>query len=315
MRTRRGLIKVGGTAAALGIAGCLEEIPEEEDDEPVDDEQTEEDDEEAEEDDEEAEEDDEEEDEEEEEEEEDDEAEAVFEVVSMEGPSEVEIGVGFAWSIEVENTGDVGGVFESEVQRSQRGGPFEGVDAVSIEVDAGETETETYSETIDLVGSYSYSLGDAEVGFDTTANERGVGFGEPYVNPDGVSVTVDGVERFYDVRLVSSYTYTDEAGSRTIERAGEGREFAVVSVESEKEGRALVEMPRRDEFVLFVGDEAYDSVERLADDEYEGGSTRSRRRSGVVMFEVDDNISRTDQFDVYWSRDYGGGEAEVTWST
>lgn len=311
MRTRRQLIKVGGTAAAVGIAGCLEEVPEEDDDEPVDDEPEEE------EDDEEVDDDVEQEEEEEEEEEEDEEEteEAVFEVVSMEGPSEVKIGIDFTWTVEVENTGDSDGVFETTVQRSRGGGPSEEIDAVSIEVDAGETETGTYSGVIDLVGSYRYGLGDTEAGFSVTANERDIGFGETYVNPDEVSMTVDGVERFYDVRLVSSYTYTDEDGRRIIERASEGREFALVSVESSKEGRALVDLPRREEFVLFVDGEAYDSVERLRDDEYEGGETRSRSRTGVVMFEVDDDVSRTDTFEVYWSREYEGGEAEVTWST
>lgn len=308
MRTRRQLIKVGGTAAAVGVAGCLEEIPEEEDDEPVDDEEQD-DDEEA--DEEEMDEEEEEVDEEEEEEEE----EAVFEVSSVEAPSEVEIGVDFTWSFEVENTGDADGTFESSVTRSRGGGPHEEIDTVSRNVPAGETRTETVPATIDFLGSYRYRLEETGDEFGVTANEREISFGESYVNPDGVSVTVSSTRRVYDIELTRSYTYTDESGRDQLVRAGSNKRFALVSVESSRETRNPMDLPRRDEFLLVVGDEEYAPIDRLDDDEYEGGDTRSRNRSGVVMFEIDDRFDRSDQYEVYWVRNYDEGTAEAIWST
>ena len=186
---------------------------------------------------------------------------------------------------------------------------------MSLDVPAGETGETAMAFRPDYVGEYVVTVeetGDESV---TTAEVRELGFGGEYLNPDDVSMVVDGTEEFYEVRLTPSYTYTDEEGDTRFDRAGEDMRYALVQVRTTKESRDLVEMPRRDELTLFVGDEAYNPADRLADDEYEGGATRGRTREGVVMFEIDDRFRRDDRFEIYWTRDYDGGDAEAIWST
>jgi hypothetical protein len=306
MRTRRQVI-IGGTATVLGLSGCLEEVPEEEqnggggnetdgtgnetdtgDGDTMDDgNETDTD---------------------------DEPATAEFEVRSFGAPSTVEVGASVEWSMSVENVGDADGTFETEVTVQEPGGSGD-VSTVSLDIPAGETRDAAMAFRPDYVGEYVLTVeatGDRSV---TAAEVRELGFGDEYVNPDDVTMTVDGTEEFYEVRLTPSYTYTDDEGQGRFDRAGEDMRYALVQVRATKENRDLVDMPERDEFTLFVGDEAYEPVDRLRDDEYEGGPTRGRTREGVVMFEIDDRFQRTDSFEVYWTRDYAGGSAEAIWST
>jgi hypothetical protein len=314
MRTRRQVL-VGGTAAFLGLAGCLEEVPEEDGDEEGADggNDTDEDggtgdgmggnrtdggnetdgadgDDAA--------------------------AEtAEFEVRSFTAPSTVEVGEAVEWSlVTVENTGGADGTYEASLTVRNPGGE-EVSETVSVDVPTGETGDAVVSFRHDYVGEYVYALEGADEEAVVNAEVREVSFGDAYTNPDGATVTVDGGEEFYDMTLTPSYTYTDDEGETRFDRADDGMEYAVVSVRATKETRELVDMPRREEFTLFVGDEAYDAADRLADDEYEGGTTRGRTREGVLMFEVHERFGRNDTFEVYWTRDYDGGSAEVLWST
>jgi len=307
MRTRRQVI-IGGTATMMGLTGCLDEVPEEDggddggngtgagdgtdgmnetggDGRGGEGNETTA----------------------------DGTATALFEPSFSAAPS-AEVGRNVDWSLTVENTGDADGTFETSVDIRGPGGD-ETSSTVSLDIAAGETVETSSSFRPDYVGEYTVTVEGTGEEHTVTAETRTLGFGDEYVNPDGVTVTVDGTEEFYEVRLVSSYTYTDENGERRFERAAEGSEFAVVSVRSSKEGRRLVEMPRRDEFTMFVGGGAYSPVERLADDGYEGGTTRGRDREGVVVFEVDEDAGREDTFEVYWEREYDGGVAEAIWST
>ncbi|MFP4175141.1 MAG: hypothetical protein ACLFSW_05105 [Halobacteriales archaeon] len=309
MRTRRQVI-IGGTATVLGLSGCLDEVPEEErngedgnetdgvgnetdgedgeGDGPTDEgNETDTD---------------------------DEPATAEFEVRSFATPSTVEIGESVEWSLSVENVGDADGTFETEVTVGTPG-RGEDVSTVSLDVPAGETRDTAMAFRPDYVGEYVVTVeetGDRSV---TEAEVRELGFGDEYVNPDDVTMTVDGTEDFYEVRLTSSYTYTDDEGDSRFDRAGEDMRYAIVQVRATKETRDLVDMPERDEFTMFVGDDAYDPVDRLRDDEYEGGPTRGRSREGIVMFEIDDRYQRTDTFEIYWTRDYDDGSAESIWST
>jgi hypothetical protein len=304
MRTRRQVI-IGGTATVLGLSGCLNEVPEEEQDggngnqtdergnqTDTDGETTdvgnETDTEEP--------------------------ATAEFEVLSFGTPSTTEVGESVEWSLSVENVGEARGTFETAVTVRAPGGD-EGVSTVSVDVPAGETRDATGAFRPDYVGEYSLTVGATGDMSSTTAEVRELGFGDGYVNPDDVTMTVDGTEEFYEVRLTPSYTYTDDEGQARFDRAGDEMRYALVHVRTTKDTRDLVEMPERDELTLFVGDEAYEPVDRRKDDEYEGGPTRGRTREGVVMFEIDDRFQTTDTFEVYWTRDYAGGGAEAIWST
>ena len=308
MRTRRQLIVTGGTAVSLGIAGCLEELPEEEeeedDDEPEEPEEPENDEEEEEND---------------EEEEVDDEEEepepepARFEITSIDAPATVEIGRDFDWTFTVRNDGEVDGVFETTVTRRRTDGETETHETVSVDVSADDTATVTRTTSHEFLGRYVYTVEETGDTFGVRAVEHAVQFGESYTNPDGVDMTLTSTSDFFDIELKGSYTYTDEQGNRRRVRAGDGMRFALVHVEARKSTREPKEMPEPEEFVMFVGEDEYESVERLADDAYEGGRSRVSRR-GIIMFEIDDRYQRTDDFDVYWTRVYPGGTAEAVWS-
>lgn len=316
MRTRRQIIMAGGTAVTVLATGCLEEIPEEEEDgetgngEEGEDERdgnetdtngegngetdTE--------------------DGEEGEDGEDEPEPASFEVTSVEAPDTVEVGRSFDWSLTVRNDGGEDGVFETSVTLRRTGESSEEHDSFSVEVPAGEEVSRSFSSSHDFLGEYVYRLKETGDEFEVRAVEQSLTLGETYVNPGGVRLTVDTQRIDSDMELTRSYSYATEEG-RVPHKAGSDKRFAVVTVSAEKPTREPRELPTADEFVMVVNDETeYESTERRADDAYTGGRSRISKE-GVVIFEIDDRFGRGDDYEVYWTRVYPEGTAEAVWST
>jgi hypothetical protein len=322
MRTRRQVIMAGGTAVTVLVSGCLEEVPEEEDDGETQNGETQdgedgnetdtngEDGETGMEDGENGDDDDGTQD----GEDEDDEPEpAAFEVSSVESPDTVEIGTSFEWSMTVENTGGEDGTFETVV-RVQTPGGEESTSTVSVDVPAGETEDTVLSFRPDYIGEYLVMVEETGDEFGIRAVERSLTIGETYVTPDGVRLTLDTREIGSDIQPIQSYSYTSEEGRR-IHRAGPEEKFAVLTVTARNPTREPRELPTYDEFVMVVNEDAeYESTERLARDAYTGGTSRVSRE-GVVLFEIADRFDRGDDYQIYWTRATPEGTAEAVWST
>gem|GEM_PF-2100096 len=323
MRTRRQVIMAGGTAVTVLVSGCLEEVPEEEDDggetqngetqdgedgnetdtngedggtgmedgENGDDEDSTQDG----------------------EGEEDEPEPAAFEVSSVEAPDTVEIGTQFEWSMTVENTGGEDGTFETEV-RVQTPGGDESTSTVSVDVPAGETEDTVLPFRPDYIGEYLVTVEETGDEFGIRAVERSLTIGETYVTPDGVRLTLDTRELGSDIQPIQSYSYTSEEGRR-IHRAGPEEKFAVLTVTARNPTREPRDLPTYDEFVMVVNEDAeYESTERLARDAYTGGTSRVSKE-GVVLFEISDRFDRGDDYQIYWTRVTSEGTAEAVWST
>ncbi|MDZ7687488.1 MAG: hypothetical protein U5J64_01985 [Halobacteriales archaeon] len=317
MRTRRQVILAGGTAVTVLASGCLEEVPEEDDEtqngEPQDGEdgnetdtngeengETDMDGENGEDEDGDG--------------EEGEPEPASFEVSSVDAPETVEIGTSFDWSLTVRNYGGEDGVFETAVTRRRRGGEPEDFDTVSVEVPAGEEVSRDLSARNDFLGEYVYRLEETGEEFGVRGVERNLTFGETYVTPEGVRLTLETPGIGSNVDPIQSYSYTSEEGRR-IHRAGPEEKFAVLNVTARNPTREPRELPRYDEFVMVVNEGAeYESTERLARDAYAGGTSRVSRE-GVVLFEIDDRFDRSDDYEVYWTRVYPEGNAEAVWST
>ena len=239
---------------------------------------------------------------------------ASFEVTSVEAPDTVEVGRSFDWSLTVSNDGEEDGVFETSVTRNRVGEEPQEHESVSIEVPAGEEVSRSFSSSHDFLGEYVYTVEETGDGFEVRAVEQSLTVGETYVNPDGVRMTLETRRLGTDIEIKSAYSYETEEG-RGVRRAGDEMKFALVNVRVQKPTREPKDLPRPDEFVMFVnGEEAYESTERLADDAYTGGRSRVSRE-GVVLFEIDDRFDRSDDYEIYWTRVYPEGTAEAVWST
>lgn len=320
MRDRREFIKVGGSTLALGVAGCVHRVPEEEpvsddgegeedgsesddgsEDEPTGNEST----------------DDGSMDGEDEGQEEDGEEEepqpASFTVVNTTAPSTTEIGLEFNWSFTVENEGESEGTFTTTVSRRKDEGIWNEVADVELTVSPGEELTHVDSDSLDFVGTYDYRVDEVNRRFTVEANDRELNFEEFYTNPDGVIMAVQdrGVSR--PVEVTKGYTY-NQGEDRAIERASEGKQFVLVEVDVQNPAREVIELPRREEFIISVGGEDYETVEYLGENAYVGGESRTQR-SGVLAFEISDRHRPGSTFDVFWVRRYPRGRAAAVWST
>jgi len=239
---------------------------------------------------------------------------ASFEVTSLGAPETVEAGRSFDWSLTVRNDGGEDGVFETAVTRNRVGEEPEEHRSLSIEVPAGEGVSRSFSSSHDFLGEYVYTVEETGNGFGVRVVEQSLTVGETYINPDGVRLTVETTGVGPNVEPVQSYSYTTEDGTR-VHRSGDDQKFAVINVSAMKPTREPKELPTADEFVMTVdGKKSYESTERRADDAYEGGRTRVSRR-GVVMFEISDRFDRGDDYKIYWTRVYPEGTAEAVWST
>jgi len=315
MRDRREFIKVGGSTLALGVAGCVHRIPEEGDEsdgsedeggEAMDGEKPEE------EPDNESTEGDQGREQEEEPEEEETEP-ASFTVSDTSLPSTTQIGTDFNWSFTVENEGGEEGTYTTTVSRRKDEGAWREVAEVELDIAPGEQETYTETDSIDFVGAYDYRVDEANRRLSIDAEERELDFEKYYTNPDGIRVAVQSAGVSRDIRVTKGYTY-EQGEDRAIERASDGSQFALVNMEARNPTREVIDLPRRDEFVISVGGDDYETVEYLGQDAYQGGESRTQKR-GVIAFEISDRHQRGSTFDVFWVRRYPRGRAAAVWST
>lgn len=135
-----------------------------------------------------------------------------------------------------------------------------------------------------------------------------LGFGETFVSPEDIAVTVDGIE------LEGSYEYT-LSGDTYTEESPEGSQFAWVSVAAENRGDQPEYLPFRDELPIRTGDQQYNpeyppGVRNV----YESGEVGPGVvREGLLLYVIPADLTVPD-LNVTW---YGEGidsDWTVTWS-
>jgi len=319
MRDRRQFIKVGGTTLALGVTGCVHRIQpdtqqeggdqnrtdtegnettdakeqgQQSEEQPEDEQQSQ--------------------DGESGTEGEDEQPSPSFTVTGTSAPSSTQIGLEFDWSFTVENEGEADGTFETTVSRRKGDGTWQEIKEVRMDIPAGEESTHSGTDSVDFVDSYTYRIDEPDVRFSLQSEERRLGFEESYTNPDGVIISLDRTSLGRDIETTESYTY-EQGGERKIHRASEDNQFALIEVEAKNPLREVIELPRKDEFIISVGGQDYETVEYLGDP-YEGGEARTTR-SGVLAFEISIEHDRTDTFEIFWVRRYPEGRVAAVWTT
>lgn len=318
MRDRRQFIKVGGATVALGVAGCIHRIDpdtqndEEDEQEPDTEQGNETTDGQGEQNGETEDRDGEEQQEEPEAEQQDEEPSPSFSVVSTSVPSTTQIGLEYDWSFTVENDGDTDGTFDTTVSRRKGDGTWQEIKEVEMDIPAGEESTHSGTDSVDFVDSYTYRVDEPDVRFGLQAEERQLDFEESYTNPDGVVISLGRTSLGTDIETTESYTY-EQGGQRRIQRASEDHQFALIEVEAQNPLREVIELPRKDEFIISVGGEDYETVEYIGDS-YEGGEARTTR-DGVLAFEISIEHGRGDTFEIFWVRRYPEGRAAAVWTT
>lgn len=237
---------------------------------------------------------------------------ASFVVEDFSVPDSAQIGELFEMTVRVKNTGEQDGVFRSPLSaKTSDSGWVRSEDPVAIEVEAGETEIETLSDSLE----YEY-LTTVTYRLDATADiaeidivGRRLIFGESYTNPDEVTLTAE-----YDT-FTDEYTYRQN-GDQKVHESSEGFKWLLVDFAAENEADEPADAPRISDVVVIVDETQYGYVPyRRENHQYEGGEIlEDVVRDGTILYEVPDDVQAVD-VEVVYSDSFVDGDVAVYWST
>ncbi len=301
MPTRRRLIALTATTVSAGVAGCVSPPDDDDDTDDEDEDTTREEDE------------DEEEDEDDDDVEEEEEPEAEFEFVDLTGPEEVTINEPYTVEFTVENTGDVAGVFETEIRHRPAWGTWTFED-VTLEVEPGETATYTSREfEIPYLRWREFELPD----YDERVRTHGI---RPRLEPGATIRTPRGIEiTAIEAEISRSYTFSRNGSSGRQTTSDTNTRWAKIRIRCTNQAERRRELPSIDEFdALPILDGPVDD-ERIVDGYHppdravgEGGS-----REGVLVFEVEHDArgetTRRSDLSLIWERAFDEGDSAARW--
>ncbi|WP_169302500.1 DUF4352 domain-containing protein [Halorientalis salina] len=208
-------------------------------------------------------------------------ADALFQVSELRAPSEVEIGTEYTVEVVVTNTGGSDGTYNSAVTAD----PHQGTDRtipVELSIPAGETRTQTLTETIQTLSTTSYEIDQQQTA--VTGKRRTEPVGTPVTSRD-VRITVDNLSEEGE----TYQGYESENGKFIV------GEITAQNVSDESEMQYL---PAYLNFNLFdpQRNNQYEPVSLgIEFDNYETANVRSGvRRSGPIVFDVPQSIELND---------------------
>jgi len=215
-------------------------------------------------------------------------------------------------TVQVKNTGEQDGVFRSPLSaKTPESGWVRSDEPIAVEVDAGETEVETLSDSLE----YEY-LTTATYRLDATADTseidivgRRLVFGESYTNPDGVTLTTE-----YDT-FKDEYSYQRD-GEQLVHESSEGFKWLLVDFSAENEADEPADAPDKSDVVVIVDETQYGYVPyRREHHQYEGGEIlEDVVRDGTILYEVPEDVQAID-IDAVYSETFADGDVAVYWST
>ena len=236
--------------------------------------------------------------------------EAAFEVVSIDGPSKMEIGATDTFSITVKNTGDAEGTWTQTVSGKVGDEDWEKMGDISLDVPAGQTATWTSGEIkVNYQTVITYRLEEAAKEYSIQFVAADLGYGETYTSPDSMAMTATKVE------LKSYYEYKDYSGATARQRADDGMQWAFVTFKAENKGSESQFTPLSTDLSVIAGNQQYDSeYTRKESGMFEGGEINPGIvREGWLAYQIPADLSKGD-FEVIWSDDNFTGSWTARWS-
>lgn len=204
-----------------------------------------------------------------------------FQVAELRAPSEVEIGTEYTVEVAITNTGGSDGTYDSAVTAD----PHQGTDRtipVELSIPAGETRTQTLTETIQTLSTVRYEIDQQRT--EVAGKRRTEPVGTPVTSRD-VRITVDSLSEEGE----TYQGYESENGKFIV------GEITAQNVSGESDMEYL---PAYLNFKLFdhQQNKQYEPASLGIDfDSYETANVRSGvRRSGPIVFDVPQSVELND---------------------
>jgi len=234
-----------------------------------------------------------------------------FEIERIDLPDSAQVGEGWSFYVDIENTSDEDRTFESPISVRLGDSRWDESD-IRIEVDVPAHETATWDSgpiSHQYMGALSVRVDGTGDVAEVDITRRQLSFGDLYEKPDGVLLTSRGIT------FEGSYTWSAGGSERAVE-PDSGNQFAFVDFYAINESNSSADAPSKRRTSLIVDGSQYDyEYTTVEGGVYEGGDTQPGvERSGWIMFEVPEDIGEDDAT-VVWSESSFEGEIAASWST
>lgn len=232
-----------------------------------------------------------------------------FELVHVEAPDEVSINEEFSLGVTVANVGDEDGRFVSPITVSAFGEDMGTAGVIHLDVQAGAEATYTNDSVFfPYIADVTYRIAALDEAVDVRASAASLTYGDPWVTPDGILLTVHGVD------IQASYEY--ERNGTNEEPAPEGSQWAFVWVKARNVETKRERLPATRNINVLVNDQQFDDafVRREADEYEDGQVDPGVVRSGWIAYELPADVDLED-FVVSYTDDDITGEWTGYWHT
>jgi hypothetical protein len=254
----------------------------------------------------------------------DDDAAPRFEVTGVEPETDAIVyGEEYSVTLTVENTGDAAGQFWGEVVE-QRGSMWQPVAEMEFELAPGDPVSESCSWYPSQVGTVEYGIIEVRTDRLLAQQELAVeapvlSMGEPFADPTGWEMTVEGVELHDEVQA------TDDNGETVTAAAPTNMQWALLTLSVENPSEESVAIPPRRDIYLLAGGEQIQETELVEPSKYGAYVTPTQQpdyftppspfvpnavESGWMWFAVPADVTAADiDSVVYWEEN----DVRITW--
>ena len=225
-------------------------------------------------------------------------AEAQFEFVEWNMPSEAEIGEAIEVGMVVENVGGQAGEYVAPLYERTPDSNWTRVSEVDFgTIQAGEEVEMVFEDVVySYVNRYELRLGDFQQTSALQVVSAKVDWGAEYVTPDGYRIEVERPD------IEESYEYEGLFGSLSERTPDSGNVWAFVNVWVKNETGTTAFSPTTSDFSLRFENTQVEPIVVTEDvvgrnQQYESGDLQPGvERSGWILYEVPDEVSREDIF-------------------
>jgi len=229
-------------------------------------------------------------------------------VERVNAPETIEINTEWTWTITFRNDGDAPGTPDTITIQDADGNTL---DKMTPSEPVPPQDTRQYTidmNAIQYITSLTAAYGETDVVTVQTVS-RALTWGDVYSSPQNITATVTTIE------FKNEYTYESTYSGTETRAAGEGRQWAFVTVEVANESGSQEFIPLVTDFGLRSDDRQWDAqFIRKEDGKYEGGEVGPGVvRSGWICYNVPDTYSPADMT-VEWFDSTVEGDYGVRWT-
>lgn len=236
-----------------------------------------------------------------------------FELAGIESPNHVPSTAQVRFTIRVRNVSSGRQTFSSPIELQTPEGDWRSVDTVSLSLDPGETgEVQTTQIVMPYLGTRKYRLPAFDETWAVEIHPLQLSFGETYLVPNGLIVSVIGG------KLESAYPPASSSANQTATPTtppdGDVWLIMRVDIRNRLQDQSL-QAPKPTQFSLTTEGTKRQLHQDVAVAPYEGGSLASRTvRRGSLVYAVPSGTKSAD-ITMSWEASLPEGDVQAIWST